>query len=153
MPDLKLIALDAEDLGVFSAHLQDSVIRVADMTFLKGEKRFATLLNRFVWEHAINDAAGKKTFERRRAGLRFERVLGAKVAGVNLNDDKAVLSLLAISFEAKEAPEGFVTLHFSGGPAIRLHVECIEAELKDLGAAWSARAKPEHTEDGPKRKS
>ena len=34
MPDLKLIALDAEDLGVISAHLQDAVLRVGDMVYL-----------------------------------------------------------------------------------------------------------------------
>jgi hypothetical protein len=152
MPDLKLIALDAEDLAVLSAHLQDAVVRVADMTFRKGEKRFAALLNRFDWEKAI-DEPGRKTFERRRAGLRFERVLKAKVSGIDLKDSKAVLSLLAIAFEPKDEPEGFVTLHFSGGPAIRLHVECIEAELKDLGAAWATRQKPEHGDGTGETKS
>lgn len=153
MPDLKLIALDADDLGVLSAHLQDAVMRVDEMTYLKGEKRFAALTNRFDWAHAMKGKAGKKTFERRRSGLRFERVLDAKVSGIDLNDTKAVLSLLAIEFEPKVAPEGFVTLHFSGGPAIRLHVECIECELKDLGAAWAARTRPDHAEDGPEGKA
>ena len=52
MPDLKLIALDAEDLGVISAHLQDAVLRVGDMVYLPNEKRFVALANRFDWAKA-----------------------------------------------------------------------------------------------------
>jgi len=46
-----------------------------------------------------------------------------------------------------EAPEGDVTLTFSGGAAIRLSVECVEVELKDLGAAWATSHSPEHPDD------
>ena len=52
MPDLKLIALDAEDLRVISAHLQDAVLRVGDMVYLPNEKRFVALANRFDWAKA-----------------------------------------------------------------------------------------------------
>ena len=81
---------------------------------------------------------------RRRSGLRFERVLGAQLTGIDLSRRDRVLSLLAISFVAGAEPSGTVTLSFSGDAAIRLEVECIEAELKDLGAAWSAKRRPEH---------
>jgi hypothetical protein len=37
MPDLKLIALDAEDLSVISAHLQDAVLKVGDIAYLPSE--------------------------------------------------------------------------------------------------------------------
>ena len=40
-----------------------------------------------------------------------------------------------------------MTLHFADGGAIRLHVECIEAELKDLGPVWQAKSKPQHPDD------
>lgn len=149
MPDLKLIAMDADDLSVVSAHLQDAVVRVDDMAFLKGERRFAAVLNRFDWEQAVAGASSKAAFERRRAGLRFERVLGAQVSGLDLKSKDTVLSLLAIAFEAKSEPEGFVTLHFSGNGAVRLHVECIECELKDLGAAWATSSKPTHAAGQP----
>jgi hypothetical protein len=154
MADLKLIALDADDLKVLSAHLQDAVFRVADMAYLHHEKRFAALINRFDWENALS--AGKRPGarpqnERRRSGLRFERVLAAKLHGFDPKDRKAVLALLAITFSPSgaEAPDGDVTLTFSGGAAIRLTVECLEAELKDLGAAWATKVAPAHpqTED------
>jgi len=155
MPDLKLIALDAQDLGVISAHLQDAVLRVGDMLYLPNEKRFVAIANRFDWTRA--DAAPSKSldnsdggYERRRAGIRFERVNTAKVQGIDFKDKRAALALLAVTFEPavhSDTPEGNVTLTFSGGAAIRLGVECIEVELKDLGAAWTAKRSPEHPED------
>lgn len=155
MPDLKLIALDAEDLDVISAHLQDAVLRIGDMTYLPGERRFVAVLNRFDWTTATASASkprgsSREGYERRRAGIRFERVNSAKVQGFDLKDKRAALALLAVTFEpapGTETPEGDVTLTFSGGAAIRLSVECVEVELKDLGAAWTAKRPPEHPED------
>lgn len=170
MPDLKLIAFDHDDLAVVSTHLQDAVLRVADMAFLPREQRFAAVVNRFDWDDLLASGGqpSKQTVRRRRAGLRFERVRDAKVQGINLKDGRATLALLAISFEPHAAaaassaadaspsgthasetdgPEGYVTLTFSGGAAIRLSVECIEAELKDLGAVWATARVPEHPDD------
>ena len=47
MSDLKLIALDAEDLDVVSATTQDAIVRVGDMAFARGDRRFALMMNRF----------------------------------------------------------------------------------------------------------
>ena len=52
MTPLKLIALDEEDLAVVSSLLQDAVMRVADMTYVPGQKRFAAVRER------RGDAAG-----------------------------------------------------------------------------------------------
>jgi hypothetical protein len=37
-------------------------------------------------------------------------------------------------------------LTFSGGGTIRLTVECIEAQLQDLGPSWTAKRTPSHQE-------
>ena len=50
MPPLKLLALDDEDLRVVSAHVQDAVLRVADIDYRPAEKRIVLAMNRFVWE-------------------------------------------------------------------------------------------------------
>ena len=150
MSTLELIALDAEDLKVISAHLQDAVLKVGDMAYVPKERRFAAILNRFDWATTL--ATGKSdSATRRQAALRFERVLGAKVSGIDLKAGHEVLELLAAQFEpiASEDPQGHVTLIFAGGGAVRLHVECIESELKDLGPAWQARAVPKHPDDEP----
>ena len=49
---LKLIALDADDLAIVSAHLQDAVLKAADLVYLPREQRFALALRRFDWEGA-----------------------------------------------------------------------------------------------------
>lgn len=145
---LKLLALDEDDLQVMSAHLQDAVLRVGDIAYVPSEKRFAMIVNRFDWESAGDGKKGnKKNFQRRRSAMRFDRVLGAQVQKIDLKAKGAVLELLAIQFEETDKPEGHVTLVFAGGGAIRLHVECIEAEMKDMGAVWKAKSKPEHEDD------
>jgi hypothetical protein len=143
MKPLKLIALDEADLEVVSSHLQDAVVRVGDMAYVPSKKRFAAILNRFDWERA-ESGNGDKDYRRRRAALRFDRVLGAKHRRIKPATDDKVLSLLAISFEPVEPPGGYVTLTFSGDASIQLEVECIEAELTDLGPIWRAKSKPEH---------
>jgi hypothetical protein len=140
---LKLIALDEQDLEIVSSHLQDAVVRVADLAYVPSQKRFAAILNRFNWEKAAK-AAASGTNERRRTALRFDRVLGAQIKSLKPSASDRVLSLLAVRFEPSEHPSGYVTLTFSGDASIRLHVECIEAELTDLGPAWRARSKPQH---------
>ena len=149
MADLKLLALDADDLAVVSTHLQDAVMQVVDMAYQPGEGRFVAIVNRFDWEAATGALGDPPALERRRSALRFERVLGAALQGIDPKAQRQVLSLLAIQFDETEAPGGFVTLIFAGGGAIRLNVECIEAELRDLGAAWAARNQPAHPDKGP----
>jgi hypothetical protein len=139
---LKLLAMDDEDLAVVSAHVQDAVLKVADLVNLPKERRFALGMNRFTWEKA---QGSRRDFERRRAALTFDRVLSVKTSRIRRDRPEAVLELLAIAFEpAGEPPAGHVTLHFAGGGAIRLEVECIEARLADLGAAWATPNKPSH---------
>ncbi|MGE3712514.1 MAG: DUF2948 family protein [Hyphomicrobiaceae bacterium] len=143
MTDLKLIAFDEGDLDVLSAHLQDSVVKVSDLAWLPRERRFVALLNRFDWASA-NGKKERRSFMRKRTALRFERVESAQLKGIDPKSKSSVLELLAIGFQPGHSPSGVVTLIFAGGAAIRLDVECIEAELKDLGAAWRTRRKPEH---------
>jgi hypothetical protein len=139
MPDLKLLALDSEDLQVISATTQDAVVRVGDMGFARADHRFALLMNRFVWEE------DGKTRQRKRAALHFERVNDVKVQGIDTNSVEGVLELLAITFTETDAPAGHVDLDFAGGGTVRLTVEVLEARLQDLGAAWAARATPVHS--------
>jgi len=144
MDQLKFIALDGEDLEVVSAHLQDAVVKVSDVLWRPQEKRLVVALNRFDWEGA---QAASPEYRRRRAALRFERVMSCKCRNVNPAGKDAVLNLLAVEFSPTDAPAGVVTLIFSGDAALRLEVECLEAELADLGPTWTAVACPAHAID------
>jgi hypothetical protein len=143
MPELlRLIALDPDDLAVISANLQDALVRIGDMTYLSRSKRFVIVAARFDWLRA---RAG--SMERCRAGLHFERVLKVARSGFSQGDGDTVLNLLSIVFEETEAPAGRVVLTFSAGAAIRLDVECLEAQLRDIGPRWKTKAQPGHLDD------
>lgn len=153
MDSLRLDAVDADDLAILSAHCQDAVTRIDELKFYPREKRFVIAMNRFVWEKAEARSRfslfRRREYERRRAGLQFTRVLGVQRIHVDPSAHEQVLSLLAIRFLPKEAPSGWIELVFAGGSAIRLDVECIEARLSDLGAAWSTTARPDHEKPDP----
>lgn len=140
MPDLRLLALDNEDLEVISAFTQDAVMRVQDIGLSEGDSRFAMLMNRYVWE--ASDVRGRG--ERRRTAVHFDYVHKVTSKGINLEARDGVLELLAISFVSNDSPSGKIVLDFAGGGTIELSVDCLEARLQDLGAAWAAKAKPAH---------
>jgi Protein of unknown function (DUF2948) len=141
MDALKFVVLDEEDLEVVATHVQDAVVKTSEIMWRPKEKRVVVVLSRFDWESAQSD---KPEFRRRRAALRFERVLACKCRQMSPASEDAALNLLTVEFSETDAPAGVVTLIFSGGAALRLDVECLEAELADLGPTWSAAACPTH---------
>ena len=131
MEELKLVALDKDDIEIVSAHVQDALVKVADILWQPREHRFVVALNRFYWMNAA-DARGAKNpddavpdYRRCRTALRFERVNTCKCRDLDPLDRNAVLNLLAVEFAERDPPAGTVTLTFSGGAAIRLEVECL----------------------------
>tara|TARA_R110002012_G_C11512700_1_gene598603 strand:+ start:305 stop:754 length:450 start_codon:yes stop_codon:yes gene_type:complete len=142
MADLKLLALDQDDLAIVSAYMQDSVFRVADLSYDARGRQFMVVFNRFVWEKADRKNKG---FERRRSVISFKRVEAVRTLGVDRNNPDAVCSLLAMRFDQKgDGPEGTVELILAGGAAISLDVECIEAQMMDTGGAWETERMPRH---------
>ncbi|MFZ1815422.1 MAG: DUF2948 family protein [Rhizobiaceae bacterium] len=142
MDRLKLVALDEEDLAIISAHCQDAVLKAADARYLPRERRFILPMNRFVWEKP----GGSGKYERRRAVLHFERVMKVSSTGFDRKRKDQVLSLLAVTFSETDKPAGHIEIVFSGGAAIRLEAEVIEAQLSDMNAAWETGSRPEHDE-------
>ena len=134
---LKLTAKDTEDLKVISAHMQDALVRLADIRYLAKSRQFAFVANRFAWEQQPKS-------ERRRTGLHFEHVLSVKQHGIVTQAKDAILSLLAITFEPGPEPSGAVVLTFSANCTIRLNVEYLDLHLKDLGGAWATDLTPHH---------
>lgn len=138
---LKLLAEDAADLDILAAAAQDALLRVGDLSFDKRARRFTALINRFRWEE-IKDHG---PFERVRASLSFESVLSVKSRKLRMDAPEALGSVLSLSFEpAAEPPGGEVRITLAGGGDIVLEVECIDAMLMDLGAAWPTPRRPDH---------
>ena len=73
---LKLFAQDIQDLHVFSAYLQDSVIIANDIKFLPKTKKLICAFNRFMWEDAEKGIFRKN--KRIRSALIFNNVLKVK---------------------------------------------------------------------------
>jgi hypothetical protein len=141
--ELKLVALDKEDIEVVSAHVQDALVKVGDIFWQPREHRFVMALNRFDWVTAV-DSADNADYRRCRTALRFERVNACQCRNIDPSNPDTRLNLLAVEFAQSDAPAGTVTLTFSGGGAIRLDVECLEAELADLGEVSTAALCPDH---------
>ncbi len=96
---LRLRAMDAEDLTVLSALLQDAVLTAADMHHDPARRRFALLLNRFRWEDAPDAQRRHRPFERVRSLLVIDDVLKVAAQGIDRRDGDLVLSLLSVGFE------------------------------------------------------
>jgi hypothetical protein len=133
---LRLLALDADDLGVVSAALQDAVVKVGDIVFEAKARRLTIAVNRYRWE-----AGGG---ERVRSALQLGYVLDVQTRRIRRSPKDAVLELLALSFEPGEAPGGVVALNFAGGGDLRATVECVDAVLADVSAPWPTPRSPEH---------
>ncbi|ACF03512.1 conserved hypothetical protein [Rhodopseudomonas palustris TIE-1] len=131
MGDLKLLAFDADDLSVISAHVQDARVEIGDIVWRQTEKRLVIGLHRLDWEQTLS---GEPVPGRLIAALRFERVLACKSRAIDMNARDEALELIGLEFyAAPEPPGGSVVMMFSRGGMLRLDVECLECALTDLG--------------------
>ncbi len=171
---VKLRAHDAEDLRTLAAFLQDALVPVSDITYLKREKRFVMVVNRFRWESraapaptlaptpttesarpeeardaSFEEAGGARPYERVNCGVCFDRVGNVRYLGLDLRHKDQILNLLTV-----EVRPGAITLIFSDGGAIRLEVRDIRCYLEDLGEPWPTLWRPAHADaDAPARES
>jgi len=156
---LKLRARDAADLQTVAAIAQDALVALGDMKYLPRERRFALMLNRFRWEAAPGDGAGKPPareagdagfnegatdFERVHSVLSFERVRGVKRKNLEQAATDGMLSLLTLRHDGR-----YLVIAFAGGGAIRLDVEQLLCHLEDVGESWPTLWQPQHSDDGP----
>lgn len=135
---LRLKALEADDVPVLSALVQDAVFPATEMTWARKDRRFAILLNRFRWEDVDAAQTRKRPVERVQSVLLFEDVIRVQTQGVNKADADAVLSLLNVAFEPGEDGMGRIVLTLAGDGAIALEVEALEIVLRDVTRPYVA---------------
>jgi hypothetical protein len=140
--NLKLIAKTEEDLRVVSAHLQDSIVNVADIANLKKNKIFLMQLNRFMWEDVEKGVFRKN--KRIRTVLKFENVLHAVSRNINQLKKEKFLDFLAIETNITPDNNYEMKIIFAGDSVIRVISEVIEVTLDDQGEAWDTKNKPKH---------
>lgn len=139
---LKLLAEDADDLGVISAALQDAVIRIGDIRYEPVTRQLTIACNRFRWE-----AAGEGGGERVRSGVQLGGVVKLQARGLRRDAPEAVVSLLAITFEPaadKGDPGGAILFRFAGDADLRAEVECVDLAMADVSGPWPTPRRPGH---------
>ena len=140
--NLKLIGKNQEDLKVISAYSQDSIVAVKDITFLKKNRIFIMIINRFMWED-IERGINRRS-KRIRCALKFEGILKVKSKKINQKNKNKRLECLAIECNEILSKNNEIIFFFAGGAVITLISEFIEAVMHDLGKPWNVRHTPKH---------
>ena len=140
--NLKLIARTEEDLRVVSAHLQDSIVNIADIANLQKNKIFLMQLNRFMWEDVEKGVFRKN--KRIRTILKFENVMSVLSKNINQLKNDKFLDFLAIETNITPDNNYEMKIIFAGDSIIRIISEVIEVTLDDQGEAWDTKNKPKH---------
>ncbi|HEY2356185.1 MAG TPA: DUF2948 family protein [Phenylobacterium sp.] len=135
---LRLLAQDAEDLAVISAAMQDAVAKVGDITYEPKARLLTIAFNRYCWESGGS--------ERVRSALQLGGVMNVQARKIRRGARDAVLDVLAVTFDAGEAPGGIVTISCAGGGDLRAVVECVDAVLADVSRPWPTTHAPTHDE-------
>ncbi len=146
---LKLLALDATDLSVISAHVQDALLKVEDIDFSRLTGTLSLTLRRFAWELKASRRWILPRHERRHSVLTFKRVSALRSTGIDRSNPDQILSLLTLQYFPSAADDangavGRCELVFADGGALAFECDGIEAVLTDTGAAWAVERKPRH---------
>ena len=140
--NLKLIGKNKEDLKIISAYLQDSVVIVKDIVFLKKNRTFIMILNRFMWED-IEKGVFRQN-KRVRCALKFEEVMQVKSKNINQKSKNKPLEYLAIKSSSIFDNYFKIKIFFSGGGIITIISEVIDVTMNDLGEPWNVKHFPTH---------
>ncbi|ABD55802.1 DUF2948 family protein [Jannaschia sp. CCS1] len=127
-----LRALEAADVPIISALIQDAVFPATEMRWDAARRRFAVLLNRFRWEQSGGAP------ERVQAVLAVDDVLKVASQGIDRSDPDLVFSLLALTWSPGEDGMGRLELTLAGDGVIALDVEALEVTLKDVTQPYGA---------------
>ena len=140
--NLKLLAKTDEDLRVISAHLQDSIVNLANIASLRKNKIFLVQLSRFMWEDVEKGVFRKN--KRIRSILKFDNVLEVNSKNINQDGEENFLDFLAIESHKMPDKNYEMKLIFSGDSIVRIVAEVIEVTLDDQGSPWDTKNKPKH---------
>ena len=140
--NLKLIGKNQEDLKIISAYLQDSVVMVKDIVFLKQNRTFVMVLNRFMWEDVERGVFRQN--KRIRSAVKFDEVLKVSSKNIYQKNKNKLLEFLTIECISISDETYRTKIFFSGGSIITIISEAIEVVLHDLCRSWNVKHIPTH---------
>ena len=140
--NLKLIGKNREDLKVISAYLQDSVVTVKDIVFLKKNRTFVMVVNRFMWEDVEKGVFRQN--KRIRCAVKFEEVIKVESKNINQKNKNKLMECLAIECNSISDETYKSKIFFAGNSIITIIAEAIEVVVHDLGKSWNVKHIPTH---------
>ena len=144
---LNIGAFDKRDLEVVSSLIQDSILPTSEIKWLSNSDKLAILINRFRWEDT--KLSQGKNLERVRSLLMINHVKNISSSGFSPKQKDRILSILSISFDGVEGGSGSVLIVVSGNGGIRVEVDALEINLRDVTMPYIAPSGlvPEHKND------
>ena len=139
---LKLLGKNQEDLKIISAYLQDSILIVKDIVFLKQNRTFIMIVNRFMWEDVEKGVFRQN--KRIRCAVKFEEVIKVECKNINQKNKIKPLECLAIKCSSIFDEIYKINIFFAGNSIITIISEVIEVALHDLGKPWNVKHIPIH---------
>jgi len=140
--NLKLLGKNQEDLKIISAYLQDSILIVKDIVFLKQNRTFIMIVNRFMWEDVEKGIFRQN--KRIRCAVKFEEVIKVESKNINQKNKNKLLECLAIKCSSIFDETYKIKIFFAGNSVISVISEVIDATLQDLGQPWHVKHIPIH---------
>jgi Protein of unknown function (DUF2948) len=141
---LKLRAEDEDDVAIVAACLQDALVPLREMAFLKEEERFAAVFMRFMWEAPDAD----RRLQLVRSALVVDRVEAVKLRGIDRTRTEQLHELLTLT--AERLPEGGgarVCLVFAGEGTLQIRARSLLLTLEDFGEPWPSHYVPRHLDE------
>jgi len=140
--NLKLIGKNEKDLNVISAYLQDSIVIPKDIVFLKQNRIFIMIVNRFMWEDLEKGILRKS--KRIRCAVKFEEVNKVKSINIDQKNKNIPLECLAIKSSLISDKIYEIKIFFSGKGIITVISEVIDLVMHDISKPWEVKHIPKH---------
>ena len=135
---LNIGAFDKRDLEIVSSVIQDSILPTNEIKWLLNSDKLALLVNRFRWEDKDLELSQGKRVERVQSLLMISHVKSVSSSGFSPKQKDKVLSILSISFDGDDGGFGNVLIILSGNGGIRVGVDALEINLRDVTMPYLA---------------
>jgi hypothetical protein len=140
--NLKLIGKNEKDLNVISAYLQDSIVTTKDIIFLKKNRIFIMIVNRFMWEDLEKGILRKN--KRVKSVVKFEEVSKVQSINIEQKNKNILLECLAIKSSLKSDKTYEIKIFFAGNGIITIISEVIDLAMHDISEPWDVKHVPKH---------
>lgn len=139
--NLKLLALDLDDVEVISAALEGAITSPGEMSFDRTSRHFMLTSSRVRWE---DKSTNSNEVERTRCGLLITDVTNIRAKNIPQQERTMTMELLSIACQVGDDLATTLHLNFAGDKTIEIAAECVNLALTDAGESWKTHHIPTH---------